>query len=263
MFILDIDNSTWFDTNKDNLFWTLITVVAVVILYYIVKFIASRFRKKASNRAKSLTYIIQNFIGIVMFVIAFLIILNIWGFDTGIGLFISCATALVIGIGAHDIISDVFNGVSNTFASIYDLDDIIEINGFKGKVINITLTKTTLQSVNGEIKTISSSKIKEVTNFSKAYSNISVEISVDYEEEIDDVINLLEEKLPSLKEEYTQILEGPIISGIEDVDANNVILKISAKTTPENHMPVSRGIRKKVINLFKEHKIKFGKKDLK
>ena len=261
MYIFTVDTSTWFERNKDNLFLTLITFVGVIILFCFVKFVASRIRRRVSNRAKSLTYIIQNLIGIVMFFIALLIILNIWGFDTGIGLFISCATALVIGIGAHDIISDVFNGIANTFASLYDLGDIIEINGFKGKVVNITLTKTTIQSLSGEIKTISSSRIKEVTNFSKAYSNVVVEIPVSYNEEIDEIINLLEEKLPSLKEEYSQILEGPIINGVEDVDAAKVILRISAKTTPENNLPVARGIRKAIIDIFKENKIKFGNKE--
>lgn len=257
---LNIFDSNWFVDNQAKLIWTGIVIVADIILFIILKFVASRIKNKASNRAKGLTQVIKNLIAIACVFLSVIIVLDFWEFDTGTVLLLSGAMVIIIGIGAHDIIRDIFNGISNTFANIYDIDDIIEIDGFKGKVINITITKTTLQGMNGELKTISSSKIKEVINYSRTYSSVVVEVCVNFKENIDKVIEILEENLPSLKDEYTQILEGPIINGIEDMDAHNVFIRISAKTTPENHLPVQRAIRKRIIELFKEEHIDFGSK---
>lgn len=258
--ILSIFDANWFIDNQAKLIWTGLIIIADIILYIILKFVASRIKNKASNRAKGLTQVIKNLIAITFVFLSIVIVLDFWEFDTGTVLVLSGALVLVLGIGAHDIIRDVFNGISNTFANIYDIDDIIEIDGFKGKVIKISLTKTTLQGMNGELKTISSSKIKEVINYSRTYSSVTMEICVSYKENIDKVIELLEENLPSLKDEYSQILEGPIINGIEDMDANNIYIRISAKTTPENHLPVQRAIKKRIIDIFKEEKISFGNK---
>lgn len=258
--LLNITVVDWLKLHQAKLIWTAIVILVDIVLYFIFKFIASRIKSKTAKRAESLTQVIRNLISIIMFFLSAIIVLDIWEFDINTITIISAVTALVVGAGAYDLIRDIFNGVSNTFANLYDLDDVIEINGFKGKVVKINLTKTTLLGKNGELKTFNSSKIKELTNFSRTYSSVSIDIVIDYNEDLDDVINILESKLPSLKEEYSQILEGPIINGVEDMDANNIVIRISAKTSPENYMPVERAIRKKVIEIFKEEHIKFGNK---
>ncbi len=258
--LLSILDSNWLETNLTKIIWTAIVVLTDIIVYIILKFIASRIKRKASNRAKGLTPVIANLIYLSILFVSGVVILDLWEFETGTANIILGIVVIAIGAGAFDIIRDLFVGVGNAFASLYDEGDVIEINGFKGKVTKISLTKTTLLGTNGALKTISSSKIKEVINYSRTYSSLYVDVVVDYNENIENVINLLEEKLPSLKEDYTQILEGPIINGVEDMDNNNIVIRISAKTKPETHLPVKRGINKKVIELFKENHIKFGKK---
>ena len=61
---------------------------------------------------------------------------------------------------------------------------------------------------NGELKTFTSSKIKELTNFSRTYSSVSIDIVIDFNEDLDEVIKLLDDNLPILKENYPQINRG-------------------------------------------------------
>ena len=258
--LLSILDSNWLEVNLARIIWTAIVIFTNIIIYIILKFIESRIKRKASNRAKGLTRVIANLIYLSILFVSAVIVLDLWEFDTKTVTIILGISVAIIGAGAFDIIRDLFVGVGNAFANLYDEGDVIEINGFKGTVKKISITKTTLLGKNGALKTFSSSKIREVINYSRSYSSLYVDIVVDYHENIDRVINILEEKLPSLKDDYTQILEGPIINGVEDMDQNNIVIRISAKTTPEHYLPVKRGINRKIIEIFKEKQIKFGNK---
>ena len=58
-----------------------------------------------------------------------------------------------------------------------------------------------------------------------------------------------------MKEEYTQIIEGPIVAGVEALENSSVSIKITAKTNAEEHYAVERALFKKVKETFEENNI--------
>jgi small-conductance mechanosensitive channel len=83
-------------------------------------------------------------------------------------------------------------------------------------------------------------------------------INVSINENIDKVMDLLKENLPTLKESYPQIIEGPLVVGVEALTEEVVKIKVTAKTNPEEHYSVQRGLLKYVKELFDENDIKIS-----
>jgi moderate conductance mechanosensitive channel len=165
---------------------------------------------------------------------------------------------VIVGLGAYSLFNDMFVGMNTIFTNTYEVDDYVEINGFRGQVIEISINKTIIRSTSGEVKTITNGTIKEVTNFSKNPISASVYVPIENTRDTLEFINKLEEKLKVLKDEYPQIIEGPIVNGIEDFKDGNVIIKVSAKTKYEMKHIVERAIRKKIFELCKKYDIRIG-----
>jgi len=248
----------WFVDNTKQLIFTGVIIAVDIILLLILKLISKKIKKGTSNRATTLTGFIQGVAAFVVIIISLFIIIGLWGVNTTIAILIFCAFLIVFALGSFGLMNEVFLGMNNIYSNVYEIGDYVSINGFDGKVINVAISKIQVQSKTGEIKTIANSVIKEVTNYSRSYQTALVDITVVNNSKIFDLINLFEEKLPSLKEEYNTILEGPLVNGIENIENNNVTIRISAKTTYEKKNTIERAIRKRVLEICNSNNIALG-----
>ena len=161
----------------------------------------------------------------------------------------------VFGIGAKNVIGDVIAGITIVFGNYYDVDEIISIQGFKGKVIDIGIRSTKIMNWQGEVRIFMNGSILEVSNYSRNFSVASVLVEISRKEDINHVTSLLDEELPSIKELFPQIIEGPNVVGIEEMGSEKIILRINAKTNPEEHYVVERGIMKAIKEIFEKNNI--------
>lgn len=250
------DITSWIKINAYNLVITIIIILIAIVILVFFKFITGKIKKIKNKRTYTVLKLVESILKYIIVLITFFVILGIWGFDVtealvGVGIVI-----LVIGLGAQDLIKDLIAGIGIVIDEQYDIDEIIEINGFKGKVLEIGLRTTKLVNTYGEIKTIRNGSITEVSNFSRTFSVAIVKVNISHSEDIDRVITLLDEDLPSIKENYPQIIEGPIVTGVDNLTDNSVTLKITAKTECEEHYKVQRALLKRIKELFETKNIK-------
>lgn len=258
------DIETFIITNSKILISIGITIVITIVLLIIVKALVSRtVRKARNNRAITLAKLVQSILRYVIVIIAIIVIIGLTGFDISAVLAGAGILGLVIGLGAQSLINDLLSGLAIVFENYCEIDDVVEVKGFKGRVVEIGLRSTKIQNWKGELKIFTNGEIKELTNFSRTFSVAIVEFTIDYNENINEVILLLEEKLQSIKEFYPQIVEGPNVMGVTNIGLNGYDIRLSAKTLCEQHYAVERGLRKRIIELFKEHDIKVSMNQLK
>ena len=244
------------EINVMRLIATGIAIVVIFILLIILKVIINRFIKKAkTRRAVTLAKLIQSIFRYSIYIIGVISIVAVWGYNVSTLLAGAGIMGLIIGLGAQSLIADLLSGISIVFENFYEIDDVIEINGFKGKVVEIGLRTTQLVNWKGELKIIANGEIKEVINYSRNFSVADVTVTISYQDDISKTISLLEAKLPAVKEMFPQIFEGPDVLGVRNLGVNGVDIGIIAKTTPEEHYAVERGIRKYIRNLFIENGI--------
>jgi small conductance mechanosensitive channel len=215
------------------------------------------YAKRAKNkRAITLAKLVQSIIRYILIIIAIIIIINIFGFDITAVLAGAGIAGLIIGLGAQSLISDFLAGLGIAFENYYEIDDVVEIMGFKGTVIEMGLRSTKIMNWKGEVKIIANGEIKELINYSRTYSIAVVKIVLSYDENIDKVITLLEEKLPTMNESFPQIIEGPNVIGVSDLKDKGIEIQINAKTKAETHYAVERALRKRIVQILHENNIK-------
>ena len=251
----NFDFLAWMEENMWKVAFTLMVILVVFVIIFIMKLITMRAKKGKNKRGYTVIKLIESIIKYIVVLISFFVILGIWGIDVTTALAGVGIVGLVVGLGAQDLIKDLIAGIGIVMDDQYDVDEVVEINGFKGKVLEIGLRTTRLVNALGEVRIIRNGGISEVTNYSRTFSVAVALVDVAYKENVEKVFALLDERLPSLKENYPQIIEGPVVIGVEKLGDKGVTIKITAKTNAEEHYAVQRAMFKYIKELFEENNV--------
>lgn len=245
----------WLELNLWRLILSVIAILVAVVFILIMKIIAVRVKKGKNKRSYTVIKLVESIIKYIIIIIDIFVLLGIWGIDVTAALAGVGIVGLVVGLGAQDLIKDLIAGIGIVIDDQYDVDEVVEINGFKGKVTEIGLRTTRLVNATGEIRIIRNGSISDLSNFSRTFSVAIALIDISYDEDIDRVIKILDDNLPSLKDNYPQIIEGPIVVGVDALADSSVTIRVTAKTNPEDHYAVQRALLKYTKELFEQNDI--------
>lgn len=251
----------WFENNILRLVFSIIAILSVIVLVLIMKIISSRVKKSQNKRGYTVIKVIESIVKYLVIIVAIFVLLGIWGVEVGAALIGLGIIVLVVGLAAQDLIKDLIAGIGIVIENEYDVDEVIEVNGFKGKVVEIGLRTTTLENSYGDIEIVRNGTISSLKNFSRTFSVAASLIEIPYEENIAKVTKILEEGLSSLCENHPQIIEGPLVVGVEGLTEKGFILKITAKTNPEKQYTVRRAMLKQIKETLEQAQIKFYGRD--
>lgn len=242
----------------NNIIYSIVIIVVSIILIFIFRAILNRpFRKRKTHnkRAITMTKLLNSIIQYAIIILGLLGILSVWGVDIKPFLAGAGILGLAIGFGAQDLVKDIVSGFFIILDNYYDVGDIIEVKDFKGEVIEIGLRSTRIVDWKGNLKIYANREITEVINYSKFSSTAIVYFKVRYTENLEVVYSLIEKALSDLDSEFPQVVSTPQIHGITALEDNGVVIRIVAKTQPETHYAVERGMNKRIKEIFKEHNI--------
>ncbi|HOA63466.1 MAG: mechanosensitive ion channel family protein [Acholeplasmataceae bacterium] len=246
---------------KDNLvkiIYTVIILLVIIILILIFRTVLNRplkRRKIHSKRAQTITKLLKSFFQYTIIILGILGILSVWGIDVKPFLAGAGILGLAIGFGAQDLVKDLVSGFFIILDNYYDVGDIIEIKEFKGEVVEIGLRTTRIVNWKGDLKIFANREITEVINYSKFNSTAIVHFKVSYTENLEFIYQLVEQALNDIEEKYSQIITKPQIVGVTSLEDDGVVIRITAKTKPETHYEVERGINKRIKDVFEKNKI--------
>lgn len=244
--------------NTRNLISTIIALFIAFLILMIVRVITKRFIKRNNGirkHAVTLAKMIHSIIKYAVWVLTVIIILGVWGLDVTPILAGAGILALAISLGAQKLISDLICGFCIVFENQFDVDDVVEIDGFKGRVDEITLRSTKIINAKNEVKIINNGSITTVINFSKGPSVGVVDVDIAYEENIEHVMKVLKDNLHVIHDKYPQIIEGPNVVGVVDLASSGVTIRVNVKTLPEEHYEVERALKKFIKELFDKENI--------
>ncbi|MHB1276379.1 MAG: mechanosensitive ion channel family protein [Candidatus Humimicrobiaceae bacterium] len=251
--------------------WLLITVIfaAIIILFFIVRIASGKFKKivnkkisdeKIEIRKKTYTVIsvLSNLVLVLSVLASFLMVADILGINivpvlTGAGVL-----GIVIGFGAQNLIKDIINGLFILVEQWFQVDDIITVGNISGVVERFNLRTTVIRDLNGKVHFIPNGQIAILSNLTSGWARAIVDVSVNYKEDTERVIGILEEVFNDFmkKKEYKKfILERPAIlgdGGIDELGDSAVIFKIAFKVKPPNQWTIERQLRKMIKAKFDE-----------
>lgn len=166
---------------------------------------------------------------------------------------------LAIGFGAQTIVHDVINGMLILVENQFNVGDVIKAAGFLGTVEQMSLRKTNLRDGgNGTVYVIPNSQITTVSNYSRDWSVMQINISVDYREDTDRVLSLLKQLARQVvkEEKFAGAVQAdPIVLGIDSFKGSEVIYPVIFRTQANMQWDVSREYRRRIKMAFEQNHI--------
>lgn len=152
--------------------------ITYLILFLLKKFL--RFQSKKRNLQYGDVYAIFQIIKYVVIVIITIMILNTLGIDTTILLTSSAALLVGVGLGLQNIFKDFLSGILLLFSKTIRINDVVEVGGNLGKIIEINLRTTKIVTRDDFHLLVPNSKFVEesVVNWSLEYTHIRLKLSV-------------------------------------------------------------------------------------
>lgn len=164
-----------------------VDIIWIIILFFFGKLILRLITKRLAGivddgddahvsqkerRAQTLGHIIVSVGNIVIYVIIFSMIINLFGVDIGPILAGAGVIGLAIGFGAQSLVKDFVSGLFILIENQYDIGDKVKIGSFEGNVIRISMRSTVLRDEEGKTYYISNGLIKNVTNMSQHKNSV-------------------------------------------------------------------------------------------
>jgi moderate conductance mechanosensitive channel len=243
--------------------------LTVWILILVVNFITGRVIKIAEHRDKLgtasgaqvrtlATVIRATGIGIVGFLAFLQIMENVLHFNLGPLLASAGVAGVAVGLAAQTIVKDVLNGILILVEDQYNVGDVVTLAGMTGTVDTMTLRKTTLRGFDGTLYIIPNSQITNVANQSRDFSVSTLNVSVDFSANPDQVIPLLKKIALEVRNEpaFKDVFVGdPQIFGVDSIKGTEVIYPIQIRTLPRKQFEAMREMQRRIRLALEEHNL--------
>jgi moderate conductance mechanosensitive channel len=239
------------------------------VLILIVNFVTGRIIKVAEHRdslgaargaqVRTLATVIRaTGIGIVAFLAFLQIMENVLHFNLGPLLASAGVAGVAIGLAAQTIVKDVLNGILILIEDQYNVGDVVTLAGMTGTVDSMTLRKTQVRGFDGTLYIIPNSQITNVANQSRDYSVSTLNVSVDFSANPDEVIPLLKKialevrNEPAFKDVF---VTDPQVFGVDSIKGTEVIYPIQIRTLPRKQFEAMREMQRRIRLALEEHNL--------
>lgn len=210
---------------------------------------------KQNQRSETILKMLYSFTKYGLAILAIILILTIWGVDSGALLASAGGLALVVGLGAQSLIADVLAGVFIVFEGEFNVGDIVIIDGYRGKVLSIGIRSTKIRDIYGDIKTINNAQITTVINKTKELSMADVVVGINYGESIEKVEAIFRKEIKHIKAKIPEAKEEIAYLGVQDLSASSVDLLFITYCQEEHVMAVKRKMRRELKIIFDNYNI--------
>lgn len=241
----------------------LIIIVGAILFTLFIRFIINQFTKSKfykdlfkktapKRRLNTFIAIAKNSLTALIIIISLFLIFDILLEPIELTTILASAgvIGIIFGFGAQSLIKDVLNGVFILFENQYVIGDTIKVGNIVGTVEDITLRITSIRDIEGHLHYIPNGEIKTVSNRSRQWSRVILDIGVPYDEDLKKSFNLLNEISKEISEDvnYKNYIITPIrVLGITEFGESSAIIRVWGKVKPGKHYAINRDFRKRLV----------------
>jgi small-conductance mechanosensitive channel len=199
---------------------------------------------------------VLNYLGVALVVtLGIMAGLSAVGVDTAALLASAGVLGFAVGFGAQTMVKDLLNGFFLLAEGQYTIGDTIEVNGVTGVVERVTLRTTTLRAPNGDVHIVPSGDVRLVTNKSKGWSKVVLDVGVTYTTPVKRAVEVLEQVVAALPEDPEvgeDLLEPPQVLGVEAFFEHHYDVRTVVKVPAARRIEIGRRLRQLVLEAFEE-----------
>jgi moderate conductance mechanosensitive channel len=198
---------------------------------------------------------------VLVYLIAFVLVLQ--RLNVPITSLVAPATlvGVALGFGAQRLVQDLLSGFFIFVERQYGYGDIVRIappgesTGIAGAVEEVTLRTTKLRAESGELIVIPNGEIRQVTNLSKDWARVVLDIPLAVDGDVPKATEVLRRIGHEIVEDEAWsklLLDTPSVMGIERFGVGFLQLRFVARTLPGRQWDVARELRGRITVAFQE-----------
>jgi moderate conductance mechanosensitive channel len=167
----------------------------------------------------------------------------------------AAVVGVAVGFGAQRLVQDILAGIFIIAERQYGFGDVIRISvvggetGTSGTVEEVTLRSTRIRTVNGEVVIVGNGQIVQVTNMSRDWARVVVDVPVPSSADVTQVREVLQRVGAEIREDENfgpLLLDMPSVVGVESIELETLHVRIVARTLPGKQFEVGRELRARV-----------------
>jgi moderate conductance mechanosensitive channel len=286
--VLDLTHNQWLASSANWLIAKPLSILMILIMAFIVRAVARRLidrltrangggkipallrplkerapqalgsilSERRAQRAKTIGSVFKSITSVIVFGIAFMMILAELGVDLAPVLASAGILGVAIGFGAQNLVKDFLSGVFMMLEDQYGVGDVVDVGEASGTVEAVGLRITTMRDVNGTVWYVRNGEILRVGNSSQGFAVAVVDVPIGYGADVEqatEVIARVATELTDNEPISDDVLEPPDVLGVERVSAaEGIMLRVTVKTRPGRQWAVQRSMRARIMAAFED-----------
>ena len=212
--------------------------------------------ERRAQRAKTIGSVFKSLTSVLVFGIAFMMILAELGVNLAPVLASAGILGVAVGFGAQNLVRDFLSGVFMMLEDQYGVGDVVDVGEASGTVEAVGLRITTMRDVNGTVWYVRNGEILRVGNSSQGFAVAVVDVPIGYGADVGQATELLERAATEVtgQEPFSNdVLEPPEVLGVERVSASEgIMLRTTVKVRPGRQWAVQRSLRARIVGVFED-----------
>ena len=223
----------------------LIYILLGYIIYQLIKGLISRNTKRLKKkRQKTMQKLVENIVKYAVIILVAVAVLNILGVNvTSIAAGLGIAS-VILSLALKDVMEDVLSGISIVFEDQFDIGDLVQINGFTGRVIDLGLKSTKIKSFENTVKILANRNINEVINYSKASPNLIIDIPIPYEITQKQTDKVIEKIIKRIEKDLTTLNGNIVLWGLQEFKDSSISYRLFIPVETDSQFSARRQINR-------------------
>lgn len=216
---------------------------------------------QGGTRLETLLPLFRKFLFITLIVIVSMTILSSLGVDIGPLIAGAGMVGIAVGFGAQTLVRDIVSGVFFLVDDAFRIGEYIVIGDVRGMVEGISVRSLRLRHHNGPVHTVPFGEIAHLTNYSRDWVIMKLEVRVPFETDIEKVRKLVKKVGQNLMEDEVHgpnFLQPLKSQGVNRMDDSAFIIRVKFMAKPGEQFVLRREVFRRIQEAFAENNIQFA-----
>jgi small-conductance mechanosensitive channel len=203
--------------------------------------------ERRRQRAEAIGSVLRSTITAVIFVIALLMILDLFEINLAPLLAGAGVVGVALGFGAQTLVRDLLAGLFMLLEDQYGVGDVIDVGEASGVVEAVGLRITTLRDLQGVFWYVPNGEIRRVGNRTQGAAGVVVDVPIGFAP-VAEAVEALRRAAQALADDpelHDELVEPPEVLGVEQITVNGAVVRTVARATPEGQWRVGRELRRR------------------
>jgi small conductance mechanosensitive channel len=215
--------------------------------------------ERRRQRAHTVGSLLRSITSLVIGVLALMLVLAEVGFQLGPFIAGAGIVGVALGFGAQNLVKDFLSGIFMILEDQYGVGDVVDLGSATGTVEGVGLRVTKLRDGNGTLWYARNGEVLRVGNHTQGFAQVTVDLPVPYGSDVDEAIAAMQAAADDLvaEDDYADaVLEEPQVLGVEQIDVDKVVLRLTVKVRPAEQWRVARALRQRIADGLDENGIR-------